>query len=424
MKGGPLEGIRVLELSQIIAGPFCGQNLADMGADVVKIEPPGGEGMRILGQFTPGESKSFHALNRGKRSIVLDLKNPEAQAVVHRMITDFDVFIVNSRFGVTKRLNIDYDTLKKYRPDLVYLDNTGYGSSGPSAERSGSDIVAQAFSGLMAGDKKIDEIGAPSAISASPIGDYTAGLAGAMGIVSALFHRQKTGEGQLITSSLLQAALAIQGTSVSKLPMADKIMLDPMMKKVNAIRERGGSYAEQLAAKTHMMGASMRLYYGGYPVKDGAILLGALTPRNREQMRRALGIEDEPTGSPDFNPLDPTNDPIVETVFEKIQSIMREKTMDEWIAIFDKEGAPVGKVNMPEEMIHEAQVQEMGYMYEYEHLVTGPEVMPGPVVNMSVTPTGTENPAPPLGHHTNEILIEHGYDVQKISALRDSGAAH
>jgi len=193
MKGGPLDGIRVLELSQIIAGPFCGQNLADMGADVVKIEPPGGEGMRILGQFTPGESKSFHALNRGKRSIVMDLKNPEAQAVVHKMIVEFDVFIVNSRFGVTKRLNVDYDTLKKYRPDIVYFDNTGYGTSGPSAKRSGSDIVAQAFSGLMAGDKKIDEIGAPSAISASPIGDYTAGLAGAMGIVSALFHRQKTG---------------------------------------------------------------------------------------------------------------------------------------------------------------------------------------------------------------------------------------
>lgn len=422
---GPLAGIRVFEVSQIVAGPFCGQNLADLGADVVKVEPPGGEGMRVLGSFMPGESKGFHSLNRGKRSLVMDLQQPAAQEAVHRLIRNFDVFVINSRAGVAQRLRIDYETLRQFRPDLVYLENTGYGARGPSAQRSGSDIVAQAFSGLMAGDGKVDEFGAPRLITATAPGDYMAGLGSAMGICAALFHRERTGEGQYIGSSLLQAALAMQGSGVGKLPVFDALTVDPMLERVREARARGASYAEQLEVKGDLfklMGRAFALYYGGYNVKDGAIILGALTPANRDQMRRVLGVEDDPTRDPEFNALDPANEPVVERMFERIRATMLTKTMDEWVALFDREGAPVSKVNLPEEMADDPQVQAMGYMLEFDHPLTGPERMPGAVVEMSRTPTGTTTSSPPLGAHTDEVLREHGFADAEIAALRATGA--
>lgn len=215
---GPLAGIRVLEVSQIIAGPFCGQTLADLGANVVKIEPPTGEAGRLFGAFMPGESKSFHSLNRGKRSLVLNLQDPAAQAVVHRIIPEYDVFMINARPGVPARLGVDYDTLKQFRPDLIWVENTGYGTTGPSAARAGSDIVAQAYSGLMAGDGKVDEYGAPVLVTATAPADYTAALAGAMGVCAALYHRERTGEGQTVSTMLLAAGLALQGSLVARLP--------------------------------------------------------------------------------------------------------------------------------------------------------------------------------------------------------------
>ena len=168
---GPLAGIKVFEVSQIVAGPYCGLNLVDLGADVIKVEPPGGEGGRQSGGFIPGESKGFHSLNRGKRSLVIDLASPDAQQLVHRIISGFDVFLINARPGVPEHLSVDYETLRKFRPDLIYLENTGFGRHGPLANRSGSDAVAQAYSGLMAGDGKVDEFGAPEIITATAPAD-------------------------------------------------------------------------------------------------------------------------------------------------------------------------------------------------------------------------------------------------------------
>lgn len=425
MKNGALAGVRVLEIGQIILGPFTAQCLADMGADVVKIEPIGGEGSRVLGAFTPGESKIFHTLNRGKRGIELNMQTAEAQAFVHKIIPEFDVFIINSRVGVAERMNIDYETLKKLNPSLVYFEATGYGDRGPSAQRSGSDIVAQAYSGLMLGDRKIDATGAPDQVTALAPGDYSAGLSGAIGVCAALFHRERTGEGQKVTGSLLQSALAVQGSSVGKLEAFDKLVTNPMLERMQAVTDRGGNYAELLEAKGDMMtamGASMRLYYGGYNVKDGAIILGALTPANRDQMRRALGMEDEPTGAPDFDPYSEESRAVGAKVFEEIKALMLTKTMDEWLELFDAEGAPVSKVNYAEKMFEDPQVVEMGYMQAYDHPVTGPEIMPGPVVSMSKTPTGTETPSPGLGQHSEEVFKEFGLSDADIEALRAAGA--
>jgi formyl-CoA transferase len=423
--GGPLEGIKVFEVSQIVAGPYCGLNLVDLGADVVKVEPPGGEGSRQTGGFFPGESKGFHALNRGKRSLVLDLGSPEVQALVHRIIKGFDVFVINARPGVPEHLCVDYETLCKYRPDIIYFENSGFGAHGPMAHRAGSDAVAQAYSGLMVGDGKVDEFGAPEIISATAPADYHAGLAGAMAICAALYHRERTGKGQHIETSLLQAGMALQGGRIARLPVIDVETSDKMLTRVRDVRESGGSYREQIAARGSLfdlMGrAAARLFYGGYAVKDGGVILGALTPLNRNQMRKAIGIEDDPTADPDFNSLDPESHKVVDQMLAKVRGIMLTKTMDEWIEIFNELGAPISKANLPEEMADDPQVEAMGYMVDIEHELTGPERMVGAIVRMSETPTGSNVPSPLLGRHTDEVLREHGVGDEEITRLREMG---
>lgn len=422
---GPLAGVRVLEITQIIAGPYCGLNLADLGADVVKVEPPEGEGVRRVGQFAPGESKAYHTLNRGKRSLVLDLKRPESQELIHRIIPQFDVFVMNSRAGVAGRLHLDYDTLKQYRHDLIYLESTGYGSGGPSATRAGSDIVAQAYSGLMAGEGKVDEFGAPKSVSCSAVADYATGLAAAMGVCAALYRRAVSGEGEFLQTSLLLSALSIQAGSVAKLPVADELMRRPTLDAIEAARKRGASYDEIIGIRNNsntIVGGAFRLYYNGYRVKDGAVILGALTPANQQQMRRALGITDDPSASPDFNALDPAMTEQIEQLGERIRSIMLTRTMDEWIELFDREGAPISKVNLPEDLADDEQVRAMGYMSEIMHEATGPELNVGPIVLMRQHPTGSPLPAPVLGRHSNEVLGELGISDSEVTALRACGA--
>ena len=421
---GPLRGVRVLELTQIIAGPYCGMNLADLGADVVKLEPREGEAMRVLGGFMPGESKAFHSLNRGKRSLVIDLHDERGRAVVHRMLPAFDVFVINSRPGVSARIGVDYDTLRALRPDLIYMENTGYGTRGPSAERSGSDIIAQAYSGLMAGDGKVDEYGAPLLITSTAPADYSAGLAAAMGICAALYHRERTGEGQYVATSLLGAAMALQGAVSARLPVFDAMVRDPMLEHVNAVRARGGSYVEILQQRGdifRILGSAFRLYYGGYQVRDGAIILGALTPHNRNQMRGVLGIGDDPTDGPDFNAFDQTNVPVVAAIAERIRAVMLTRTMDEWVAAFDAAGAPASKVNLPEEMSEDPQVRALGCMLDLEHDLTGPEQMVGPPLEMTATPVGARTASPPLDRDTDAVLAEHGFAAAEVATLRAAG---
>jgi crotonobetainyl-CoA:carnitine CoA-transferase CaiB-like acyl-CoA transferase len=422
---GPLAGIRVLDITQVVAGPFCGVVLADLGADVIKIERPGGESTRINGAFMPGESKTFHVLNRGKRSLVVDLQKPEGQALIHRMVKDADIFLINARASVPAKLHIDYETLCKIKPYIIYIENTGFVDRGPSANRSGSDIVAQAYSGLMAADAKVDDDGAPLQISASAPADYVAAISAALGACAALYHRALTGEGQKVSTSLLQAGLVLQGGSVGKLPVFDAMALGPAFERVLAARREGKSYEEQLEvrAQSGMLRKAFRLWYGGYRVKDGALILGSLTPANQDQMRRAMGItyEDDPTRAPDFDSLDPANDAVCDEMKERIRKIMLTRTMDEWIERFDAEGAPVSKVQFPEELADDEQVQAMGYVVDLEHDLTGPERMVGPVVHLSKTPTGAPRAAPPLGWHTDEVLAEFGLTSEEVAKLRDTG---
>ena len=423
---GPLDGVKVLELTQIIAGPMCGVMLSDLGAEVVKIESPQGDALRGVGQFMPHESKVFHVFNRGKRGIVLNLQTAEGRAVVHRLIRRFDVFLINARPGVAARLGVDYEALQARNEGLIYLQNTAYGPEGPSANRAGADIIAQAYSGLMAADEKVDEQGGPMAISATTPADYGAAWTSAMAVCAALFHRERTGRGQRIETSLLGAALQLQNVGVARLPVSDATFLQPSLDAVQEIRERGGTYREILEARTgvrSMIGAAFSLYYGGYQTADGALMLGCLTPLNRQQVRQALGLsaQDDPTDLESFNPLDPAALDVVEQARSRIAARFRSDTTASWIVKLDATGAPASQVNLPEDMVDDPQVQSIGVIAEIEHPLTGPEQMVGPVFRMSDSPAQASGPSPIFDGDSDDILREHGYRDHEITRLRAAG---
>ena len=418
MSEGPLSGIRVLEFSQIVAGPLAGIQLSDMGADVVKVEPLEGEARRNSGAVVPNEGKYFQSLNRGKRSLTIDLSKSEGQALVHRLIPGFDVVLINYRHGVAERLRIDYRTLSALRPDLIYASITGFGDGGPYATRAGSDIVAQAYTGLMAAETKLDEFGAPAPGGATPIIDRASGLATAMGICAALFHRQRTGQGQELQVSLLHTGIELLSNHVMREPVHDVTIRDPLLAELREKRDSGARYDEIVAVRKGQAPrfASHRLYYGGYHTAAGALVLGALTRLNRNAVRRILDMHDD-TDNPDFDAADPESRGKVERWRAEIQEKLLARPAAEWVEVFMDAGVPASVVNFPEEMSDDPQVQVMGMIAELEHPVTGPQRVVAPVVRMSATPTRASGPAPSLGAHSREVLAAAGFSVPEIDEL-------
>ena len=419
---GALEGVRVLEFSQIVAAPVCGINLSDLGADVIKVEPPGGEQTRRGASVVPNESKGFQALNRGKRSLVVDLQQPQGRELIRRIVPQIDVVLTNYRLGVAERLGIDYETLRGIRPDLIYWQNTGFGEEGPEAYRAGSDIVAQAFSGLMALDAKVNDDGAPDLIS-SPVADIASGIGAAMGICAALYRRERTGRGQRLSTSLLRTSLFLMAGSVMREPVHDAVLRDPLQAKVEEVRANGGSWEEILETRREVraMYGAFLLYYGGYRAKGGAVVLGALTSANRDAMRKVLGIYgQEHSDDPDHDMFDPENQKRAEQWQRVIREQFLTRTVEEWVADFDAAGAPVSPVHLPEEMADDPQVLADGMIEELEHSVTGPQRVVGPLVKMSDTPTAARRPAPALGEHVGELLRELGLSDAEIRELSDA----
>ena len=346
MSGGALDGIRVLEFSQIIAGPVVGVNLSDLGADVIKVEPPGGEPIRNSGSVVPGESKAYQSYNRGKRGMVLDLHDPRGLQTAYRLIPHMDVVVTNYRPGVVQRIGIDYETLRELREDLIYLEATGFGTTGPEAHQGGNDGVIRAYSGIAGGDGQTDEHGAPIIIGATPIADYSTAIAGAMGICAALFHRERTGKGQYIGASLLRSSIFIQGYTVMREPVTDASVADVIRANIAEARTRGAPWTEVVALrKDHFrLRASGRIYYGSYNAKDGPLVLGALTTHTRNIMRELFDMQDERSDSPDFDAADPDNWERVEKWQQYVRDRLAQKTVAEWMEIFDKAGVPTSPV--------------------------------------------------------------------------------
>lgn len=420
LPSGALAGVRILEFSQIVAGPFAGLALSDFGADVVKVEPLAGEARRNSGAIIPNEGKYFQSLNRGKRSLTVDLASAEGQALIHRLVPDFDVVIINYREGVAARLNIDYATLSKLNPRLIYASITGFGETGPYATRAGSDIVAQAYSGLMASEAKVDEHGAPEQIISTTLIDRASGLAAAMGICAALYHRAQTGEGQKIEVSLVHTALELLSHQVMREPVHDATVRDPLVAELMEARASGMPYNQLAAIRKRQAPrfASHRLYYGGYHSAEGGLVLGALTRTNRDAIRRILGMDDT-TDDPGFDAADPENRRQIDSWRAEIQHKLLARAAREWAEEFLAAGVPASVVNFAEEMADDPHVLAAGMIAELEHPVTGPQRVVAPIVKMSATPTAAARPAPPLAAHSREILLEAGLGEEDVASLAE-----
>ena len=423
MTNGPFVGIRVLEFCQVVAGPVIGQFLADLGADVVKVEPPEGDAFRRTGSVVPGTSKGFQWYNRGKRSLMLNLRDPRAQAIVHRMVPSFDVVVANPRPGVLERQRIDYETLSALRPDLIYARVTGFGPEGPLADQAASDIVGQAYSGMLADEGAVDEWGAPRRIRALPVSDLMAGLSATIGVAAALYHRSLTGEGQLIDASLLRGAMAGIGRAVLQEPVSDAVITEPALQRVRNALEAGASYAE--AIENYGQGGLAptavvrRIYHTAYETSDGAIVVGALTRANREAIREAIGFEYEGGDEPDFDPLDEATRERMTRFKEHVAEIIRTRTTAEWIEALRRSGAPAAPLRFPEQLADDPQTAS--WFVELDDPLSGPQRQLNAWIEMSKTPVHAQGPAPPPGGHSAEVLREFGYGDEEIAALRDDG---
>lgn len=421
MPEGPLHGVRVLEFSIILSAPYAGMQLADLGADVIKVEqPPNGDPARGLGAVVPGHSKYFQVLNRGRKSIAVDLSTPEGKAIIYRLLPSVDVVLHNFRPGIAEKLGVDYETLKQHRPDLVFCEIAGFGYEGPMASFAASDIVASAYGGAISLSDAVEDDGAPRSNKPPIAGDQPTGLAAAIGILAALLHRERTGEGQVVRTSLLRTVISMispTGTSNGLDPVQDPMGRDRLIEVMQEVRDRGGSYEELIEARR----ANQRpnLFFRAWRAKDGGIVLGALTPTNRSAMRRVLGLEGEDTDDPDFSLDDPQNLEALREREQQVKETLLTRTVAEWFDLFNAAGAPISPVNFPEDLIDDPQAGL--HFAEVEHPVVGTTKLVRPLIDMSVTPSGLHWGAPKLGQHNEEILGAAGYSHDEINALLEQG---
>jgi formyl-CoA transferase len=421
MASGPLAGVKVLEFTQIIAGPFCCMILSDMGADVLKFEPVEGEPWRVFNELVPKESRTFASLNRGKKSVAIDMRTPEAREAIHNLVKEVDVVVINYRPGVAENLGIDYVTLSALNPRLIYCENTAFGRKGPLARRGGYDIIVQALTGLMAGEAKM-EGDVPTAAYPAPI-DYATGIQMANSISAALYYREKTGKGQRIDCTLLGTSLAMQTSQFTFIDAWDADVIPAMLADVTAARQQMKSFAEQLEARQkYRPGAPGNVYYRVFQTRDGFIALGALSHSLRRKILEVTGLKDPrfredgtfvlaPEGWQEMGPK----------LVGEAEALYRTKTTDEWGELFEAAGVPAGPVYFVEELFDHPQTAENNLVADIEHELLGHLRMVGPAFQMSESPLAPQGPSPILGADNDETLRHAGLSGERIAALRAAG---
>ena len=390
----PLEGIKVLELGHIMAGPVCGRMLADMGADVVKVErvPNGDPSRSFVPPEIDGESAAFMMLNRNKRGIAVDIKRPEGVALVRRLIRGADVVIENYRTGTLDQLGIGYDSVKSGNPGLVWCEISGFGRTGPYAGIGGFDLIAQGYSGLMSLTGESD--GRPPVKCGVPVTDITAGILGAMGVVAAILHRLLTGEGQRVDTSLYEAGITHTYWQ-SAFALATGESPGPL-------------------GSAHPLNAP----YQAFETSDGWINLGASTQASWEKVPEIVGqprlIENE---------LFCDNAARMENLDELVAVLVplfKQHSTEEWLRRFEAAGVPAGPVASLQEMLTHSQTIEREMVTEVQHSTLGPVKTLGFPVKLGASHAAIERGAPILGEHTLEVLLENGYTKTSVAELQRS----
>ena len=393
---GPLSGLRVIELAQIMAGPTAGMMLADMGAEVIKVEKfPGGDDSRAYREpRVNGVSAPYMILNRNKRGIALNLKHADGLQALLRLIDSADVLIENYRPGTLDKLGLGWDVLHARNPGLILCSVTGYGLQGPMASTGGFDLIAQGFSGLMS---ITGEPGRPPSKPGNSVADINSGILAATGIIAAYVHRLKTGQGQRVDTSLMEAAM--QQTYWHA-----------------AIFFATGQSPGPLGSG-HVLAAP----YQAFQARDGWLNIGGANQANWERICEVLGHPEWRTDARFHdNTARMANLP---ALVEAINGVMVTRDRADWMAAFEAAGVPAGPVHSIGEALSHPQALARDMVVELDHPVAGKTRAIGAPIKFSDTPCSVTRHAPSLGEHTREVLAEHGYTEAQIDALIAGGAA-
>lgn len=390
-KTGPLAGVKVIELAHVMAGPVCGLMLADMGADVIKVEklPGGDDTRRFLPPEIGGESAAYMMMNRNKRGIAVDLKNPEGRDCVIELLKTADVVIENYRAGTMERLGLGYEALQKHNRGLIYCEISGFGRTGPYKDRGGYDLIAQGMSGLMSitGEgpgRDLVKVGAPMT-------DITAGILGATGVLAAYIHKLKTGEGQRVDTSLFEAGITHTYWQ-SAIAFATGEAPGPM-------------------GSAHPLNAP----YQAFETSDGWITLGAANQANWLRMLDVIGrndLDQDPRYLDSRSRME--NRPALS---QTLTDIFKTKSKSEWLARLEEAGVPAGPVLNVKEMHEDPHAIARDMIVSQEHKTAGSVKSIGCPIKFSSTPASVDTGAPVYGQHTREVLKEYGYSPEAIDAL-------
>ena len=374
---GALSGLRVLDVTQVMAGPFCAMMLADLGADVVKIEPPAGDSTRQMPGAKDRESPSFNAVNRGKRSVVLDLKTAEGRDALKRLARKADVFVENFRPGVLEDLGLGYESISAINPRIVYASISGYGQTGPDRDKGGFDLVAQGVSGLMSITGA--HSGPPMKVGV-PLTDLGAGLFALVGILAALQHRERSGFGQHVDTSLVDAGVALSVWEATEFFTT--------------------------GAAPQPMGSAHRMFapYQAIRCADGYITLGTANDR---LFKRVCDLLQHPEWATDARFADnPTRVRNQSALADAIEAVTSLQPRAHWLGLFEKNEIPCGPINDYAQVFADAQIKARELQVEVDHPVLGRIRSLGSPIKLSATPTDPRRRAPLLGEHTREILDE------------------
>ncbi len=391
---GPLTGLRILDFTRVLSGPFCTALLADLGAEVIKVEPPHGDDYRAIGPLRNGQSALFHVVNRNKKSLVLDLKCPEAVALVHRMVPGIDIVVENFRPGVADKLGIGHETLAALNPRLIYTSISGFGQDGPDARRPAYDIVIQALSGIMESTGAAD---GPPTMVGEAITDVLSGLFASWGTLAALHGRERSGRGTRVDTAMLDSTLAFTVTAVARFLFTGR----------DAVR----------VGNRHPLSAP----FGAYQACDGHFVLAVLNNKLFAQLAHVMG-QDDLADDPRFvtDELRSDHEPVLRA---RIEAWAADLSVAEVVARLEAGAVPAAPIRNVRQALASPQLQHRGLLQAVNHPDLPGLQLPRQPIQFSAWPPGAVRAAPGLGADTDSVLHELlGLATEQIQALRDLGA--